>query len=227
MKKCGVPIHSIERRIIVIQGHAVMLDSDLARLYGVKTGNLNLAVKRNITRFPPDFMFQISLKDAQALILQSATSKSRGGVRKPLNVFTEQGVAMLSSVLNSERAIQVNIHIMRAFTRLKEFHISYENLKNEISSMRNQYDKHFSIVFDAINSLLDGPKKHFKIKGFGVVENQKRHKQLYVCAKNTSQGKRARRRVTARPSCLSTTKPNTLEPEPDIKTSVQPASRRV
>jgi ORF6N domain len=160
----------VEKLIHVIRNQTVMLDSDLARLYGVTTGNLNLAVKRNRERFPSDFMFTLTETEAKSLILQFATSNGRGGRRTPPNAFTEQGVAMLSSVLSSRRAIQVNIHIMRAFTRLKGFHASYDSLRKEIHSMRGQYDKQFAVVFDAINSLLDGPKKHFKVKGFGTAE---------------------------------------------------------
>ncbi len=165
MKAIATSAH-VEKLIHVIRNQTVMFDSDLARLYGVTTGNLNLAVKRNRERFPADFMFALTEVESKSLVLQFAISNGRGGRRTPPNVFTEQGVAMLSSVLNSRRAIQVNIQIMRAFTRLKGFHTSYENLRKEIRKMRGKYDKQFAVVFDAINSLLDGPKKHFKIKGF-------------------------------------------------------------
>jgi hypothetical protein len=120
----GMPAstETIERRILLVRGQRVMLDSDLADLYGVSTKRLNEQVRRNIRRFPADFMFQLSSDEAAALRSQSATLEAgRGKYRKYLPyVFTEQGVAMLSSVLNSERAVQVNIEIMRAFVRLKE-----------------------------------------------------------------------------------------------------------
>ena len=114
-------VEKVERRILFLRGCKVMLDADLAKLYGVPTKRLNEQVRRNLKRFPPDFMFQLTAKDADALRSQFATSKtSRGGRRYAPLAFTEQGVAMLSSVLNSERSIQVNIFIMRAFVRLRE-----------------------------------------------------------------------------------------------------------
>src|SRR5262245_22707032 len=115
----SIPSALIEQKIYLIRNHKVMLDADLAKLYGVTTGNLNLAVRRNPKRFPGDFMFELSPKETQSLLLQNARAKGRGGRRTPPYAFTEQGVAMLSSVLNSERAIEVNIAIMRAFVRLR------------------------------------------------------------------------------------------------------------
>src|SRR6266699_1740828 len=109
----AVPNELIEQKIYLIPGHKLMLDSDLAELYRVTTGNLNLAVRRNPKRFPEDFMFQLSREETQSLLLQNARAKGRGGRRTPPFAFTEQGVSMLSSVLNSERAIEVNIAIMR------------------------------------------------------------------------------------------------------------------
>src|SRR5450759_571093 len=114
-----VPVEHIERVILVLRGHTVILDKDLSALYGVTTGNLNKAVARNIERFPDDFMFQLSPDEMENLIFHSGTS-SWGGTRKPPRAFTEQGVAMLSSVLRSQRAVQVNIEIMRAFVRLRQ-----------------------------------------------------------------------------------------------------------
>lgn len=131
---------------------------------GVTTRNLNLAVKRNRDRFPTDFMFLLS--EPECLILQIAISNGRGRRRTPPYAFTEQGVAMLSSVLKSRRAIQVNIQIMRAFTRLKSFHLSCEGLRKEIQKMRGEYDRQFAVVFDAIGNLLDGPRKRFRVEGF-------------------------------------------------------------
>src|SRR4030066_965266 len=114
----------ISRRIHIIRGHRVMLDADLAKLYGVSTKRLNEAIRRNAARFPEDFMFQMNEEEAENLRSQFATSKSWGGRRDLPYVFTEQGVAMLSSVLNSEQAIQVNIAIMRAFVRMRQMLVS-------------------------------------------------------------------------------------------------------
>ena len=159
----------IEKQIYVIRNQAVMLDSDLSELYGVTTGVLNQAVKRNLKRFPDDFAFILNWDEVQNLKSQFVLS-SWGGRRKLPFVFTEQGVAMLSSILNSDRAIQVNIQIMRAFIRLRGFHISYRMLRKEIRTMKLKYDKNFAVVFDAIGNLLDGPKKKFKVKGFTQIK---------------------------------------------------------
>ncbi len=163
----------IERSIYVIRNHAVMLDSDLAELYGVSTGVLNQAVKRNLKRFPEDFSFILNRNEIRNLKSQFVIS-SWGGRRKLPSVFTEQGVAMLSSVLNSDRAIQVNIQIMRAFIRLKGFQLSYGALRKEIRSMRRKYDENFTVVFDAIGRLLDGPEKKFRVKGFSQIKKGSR-----------------------------------------------------
>src|SRR5437899_1038752 len=122
----------IARLVFFVRGEKVMLDADLARLYGVTTGNLNKAVKRNQARFPEDFMFQLTQKETGSLIFQSGRSKGRGGRRHRPYAFTEQGVAMLSSVLNSERAVQVNIAIMRAFVRLRELLLSNTDLARKL-----------------------------------------------------------------------------------------------
>jgi hypothetical protein len=124
-----VPVEVIERRIYLIRGQKVMLDQDLAELYGVTTGNLNLAVRRNQLRFPEDFMFQLSAEERASLILQSARAKGRGGRRTPPYAFTEQGVAMLSSVLKSQRAVLVNIVIMRAFVKLREMLATHRDIR--------------------------------------------------------------------------------------------------
>ena len=130
-----------------------MLDQDLAELYGVKTKALKQAVRRNIKRFPPDFMFELTKEENQILRSQNVTLK-RGQHSKHLPfAFTEQGVAMLSSVLNSERAIQVNILIMRAFTRLRQMLSTHEELKGKIEAMERKYDEQFRVVFDAIKQL--------------------------------------------------------------------------
>jgi hypothetical protein len=133
-----VPVEVIERKIFFIRGHKVMLDADLAELYGVTVKRLNEQVKRNLKRFPPDFMFQM-------------TKQGWGHHRKYLPyVFTEQGVAMLSSVLNSERAIEVNVHIMRAFVKLREMIASNKELARKLDALENKYDAQFKVVFDAI-----------------------------------------------------------------------------
>jgi len=148
----------VERRILLIRGQKVMLDSDLAELYGVPTKSLNLAVKRNGDRFPEDFAFQLSDQEAADLRFQFETTKrTRGGRRYRPYVFTEQGVAMLSGVLRSPRAVQVNIAIMRAFVRLREMLMSNADLARKLLTLENKYDAQFRIVFDAIRELMEGP----------------------------------------------------------------------
>jgi len=145
----------IASRIFLIRGEKVMIDKDLAELYGVKTSALNQAVKRNLKRFPKDFMFQIDKQEFKNWKSQIVISnKERMGLRKRPLVFTELGVAMLSSVLNSERAIQVNIQIMRAFTKLRELLSTHKELRHKIEAMEKNYDKKFRVVFDVIKQLL-------------------------------------------------------------------------
>lgn len=141
----------IEHRIYHLRGHKVMLDSDLALLYQVQTKQLNLAVKRNIKRFPADFMFQLSSEEHDRLRFQIETSKNgkRGGRRYPPYVFTEHGVTMLASVLNSDRAIQVNVAIVRAFVRLRELLESHHDLAEKLAQLERRYDNQFKAVFDA------------------------------------------------------------------------------
>jgi hypothetical protein len=150
--KSLVAVTLIERRIYLIRGIKVMLDTDLAQLYGVPTYRLNEAVKRNRKRFPSDFMFQLDKKEADSLTSQFAISKKgRGGRRTLPYAFTEQGVAMLSSVLNSERAIQVNIVIMRAFVSLRRLLESNEGLNRKFTAVIRKlaaHDKYFAVVFD-------------------------------------------------------------------------------
>jgi hypothetical protein len=150
----SLPDELIEQKIYLIRGHKVMLDTDLAALYKVTTGNLNLAVRRNPKRFPEDFMFQLSRKETESLILQNARSKGRGGRRTPPYAFTEQGVAMLASVLNSERAIEVNIAIMRAFVRLRAMIASQAGLARRLNELEKKYDEQFQEVFEAIRELM-------------------------------------------------------------------------
>jgi hypothetical protein len=158
-----VPTEVVERRIFVIRGQKVMLDSHLAELYEVPTYRLNEAVKRNRRRFPVDFMFQITRREAESLTSQTAMSKpGRGGRRTLPYVFTEQGVAMLSTVLNSERAINVNIAIIRAFVRLRELIATHKDLAERIASIEKKYDHQFRIVFEVLEQLMappDPPKR--------------------------------------------------------------------
>lgn len=153
---------SIASKIHFLRGKRVILDSDLAVLYGVKTKSLNLAVKRNGARFPEDFMFQLREEEAKPLRFQNETSNNgRGGSRYLPHVFTEQGIAMLSGVLNSPRAIQANIQIMRTFTKLRELLATNELIRQKIGELENKYEKHdkqFKVIFDAIRELLKTPK---------------------------------------------------------------------
>jgi hypothetical protein len=158
-----VPVERIEQRILLIRGHKVMLDSHLAELYQVATGNLNLAVRRNIERFPDDFMFQLTKGETENLRLQFATSSSGYGGRRYLPyVFTEQGVAMLSTVLKSGRAIAVNIAIMRTFVRLRQILASHKELAERLTAMEKTYDKQFKVVFDILKQLMEPPPERPK-----------------------------------------------------------------
>jgi hypothetical protein len=149
-KAISVPIERIEKSILLIRGQKVMLDKDLAELYGVETRVLKQAVKRNVKRFPIDFMFELTKEEHQSLRSQIVILK-RGQHSKYLPMaFTEQGVAMLSSVLNSERAIEVNILIMRAFVKLREMVASHEDLMRKVEEMEKKYDHQFQVVFEAI-----------------------------------------------------------------------------
>jgi ORF6N domain len=136
---------TIERRIIVMRGRKVMLDSDLASLYGVTTGNLNLAVRRNPSRFPEDFMFRLTRQEVENLILRNAIS-SWGGRRHEPYVFTEHGVAMLSSVLRSERAVQMSILIVRAFVRLRELLANQKDLAHRVERLEEIQDRQNSVI---------------------------------------------------------------------------------
>jgi hypothetical protein len=146
--------------ILVIRGQKVMLDADLAALYAVETKVLNQSVRRNIDRFPVDFMFQLTQAEMECLRSQTVTLKTgRGGRRTPPYAFTEQGVAMLSSVLKSSRAIQVNIEIMRAFVRLRQMVTSNADLARKLNALERKYDGQFKIVFAAIRELTEPTAK--------------------------------------------------------------------
>jgi len=163
-----VPAERIERAIVVLRGHRVMLDADLASLYEVETRALVQAVKRNIERFPDDFMFQLTADEFARLKSQSviSTPSGRGGRRTAPFAFTEQGVAMLSSVLRSPRAVQVNIEIMRAFVRLRRLLQQNANLARKLAALEKKYDSQFKVVFDAIRDLMMPPAKSKRRIGF-------------------------------------------------------------
>jgi len=163
-----VPVERIERAILLIRGKKVMLDADLASLYGVETRVLVQAVKRNLERFPADFMFQLSKEEVDFLRSQIVTLKrGRGQHSKYLPyAFTEQGVAMLSSVLRSPRAIQVNIEIMRAFVRLRQMLASHAELARKLDALEQKYDAQFKAVFDAIRQLMAPPEPKRRPMGF-------------------------------------------------------------
>ena len=173
VKRSLMPAEVVERRILLIRGHKVMLDVHLAELYGVSTKRLNEQVRRNLRRFPKDFMFRLSLKEAASLRSQIATSNGgRGGRRYAPHVFTEQGVAMLSSVLNSERAIQVNIAIMRAFLKLREVLATHSELARKLEMLERKCEGHFRLVFDAIRRLMNPPARRRRIPiGFAPPNN--------------------------------------------------------
>jgi phage regulator Rha-like protein len=167
-----IPVERIERSILLIRGHKVILDADLAALYGVETKQLIRAVKRNLSRFPQDFMFQLNEEEFENLRFHFGTSSQWGGRRYAPYAFSEQGVAMLSSVLRSKRAIQVNIEIMRAFVRLRRILASHSELSRKLEALEKKYDAQFRIVFDAIRQLMapsepEPPKKRI---GFLVEE---------------------------------------------------------
>ncbi len=144
-----------------------MLDKDLANLYQVETRTLNQAVKRNLDRFPKDFMFQLTKEEFENWMSQIVISnKEKMGIRKRPCAFTEHGILMLSSVLNSKQAIHVNIQIMRTFTKLRELLATHEDLKRKIKTMEKKYDYQFKAVFEAIKELLSTPEKPKKPIGF-------------------------------------------------------------
>jgi hypothetical protein len=150
---------SLAQLVHLVRGEKVLLDADLAMLYGVETGALNRAVKRNLDRFPADFMFQLSAPEWENLRCQIGISSAHGGRRGTPYAFTEQGVAMLSSVLHSQRAVQVNIAIMRTFVQLRRLMDSNRDLARRIDALESRYDEQFSAVFDAIKQLITDDKQ--------------------------------------------------------------------
>lgn len=171
-----IPPEIIETKILLIRGMKVILDKDLAKLYDVATSRLNEQVKRNRDRFPADFMFQLDKKEFDSLISHFAISKSyKGGTRKLPNAFTEQGVAMLSSVLKSKRAVQVNIQIMRAFVKLREIISTQKELARKLRELElkiETHDENITAIFEAINQLLAPEEKPKRKIGFEVKEKK-------------------------------------------------------
>ena len=157
---------TIQRKIFTLRGKRVMLARDLAVLYGVETRVINQAVRRNKTRFPDDFMFQLTKEDIKILRSQIVILKENQHFKYMPYAFTEHGILMLSSVLNSERAVQANIQIMRAFTKMREMLLNYRDLKEKIEKMEQKYDYQFKAVFEAIQQLLEPPDKPQSKIGF-------------------------------------------------------------
>lgn len=164
LRRTAALVAGIERKIHLLRGNRVMLDSDLAELYGVETGALNRAVRRNAARFPTDFMFRLAQEEAESLRCQSGISNGKRGGRRYLPyAFTQEGVAMLSSVLHSPRAVSVNVSIMRAFVRMRALMAEHQELQRRIDELEDRYDAQFREVFDAIRKvvrpLLKTPKR--------------------------------------------------------------------
>jgi hypothetical protein len=168
--KSLVPVELIENKIYLIRGHKVMLDRDLAQLYSVETRALNQAVRRNIERFPADFMLTLTRDEIRDISQFVICSKIKHA--KNVYGFTEQGVAMLAGVLNSSRAIQVNIAIMRAFVRLRRMLATNADLARKLEALEQKYDGQFRVVFDAIRALMQEPEKPRRPIGFTAKENQ-------------------------------------------------------
>jgi hypothetical protein len=167
--KHSLPVERIESRIYLIRGEKVILDEDLARLYEVETRVLVQAVKRNMERFPDDFMFQLSSLEFETLRSQIVIS-SWGGRRTPPFAFTEQGVAMLSGVLRGKRAVFVNIEIMRVFVRLRRMLADNAELSRRLAALERKYDGQFKVVFDAIRALMKSKEKPKRKIGFSAVK---------------------------------------------------------
>ncbi len=169
MRTILIPEEKIENKIFLMRGKRVMLDKDLAELYGVKTKVLNQAIKRNMERFPEDFMFQLTKEEANSLRSQFVTLKRGEHLKYLPYAFTEQGVAMLSSVLNSKRAIQVNIQIMRIFTKLREVIANNKEIMQKLNQLESKIEKHDSeiqSIFEAIRQLISIPEKQKRKVGF-------------------------------------------------------------
>jgi hypothetical protein len=168
MDKAQLPVlhDRIEQAILLIRGEKVLLDADLAKLYGVSTKALVQALNRNRERFPADFVFQLTVDEHRVLRSQTVTSKGRGGRRYPPHAFTEHGVAMLSSVLKSRRAVAVNIEIVRTFVRLRRLLATHADLSRKLEELEKRYDSHFKVVFEAIRQLMKPPEEPKRRIGF-------------------------------------------------------------
>jgi len=176
VKRELIPLERIESKIILLRGQKVMLDRDLADLYGVPTKALKQAVKRNEARFPEDFMFVLNRQELANWRSQFVTSNAdKMGLRRSPMAFTEQGVAMLSSVLNSEQAVQVNIAIIRAFVRLRQILASHADLARKLEELEKKYDAQFRVVFDALRQLVNPPEPKKKEIGFHAREGRGRY----------------------------------------------------
>ena len=158
-----MPEERIEQIIFIIRNQKVILDSDLAALYGVDTRTLNQAVKRNINRFPPEFMFQLSLKEAQNLISQFVIS-SHGGYRKLPYAFTEHGALMAATVLNSPRAVAMSLAIIKTFVKLRQILSINKDLSRRLDELESKYDEQFQIVFESIRRLMTEPEEPKKAR---------------------------------------------------------------
>ena len=173
-KGISIPDEVIISKIYVVRGQKVMIDRDLAEMYGVTTGNLNRSVKRNMKRFPEDFIFQLTNDEFKNLIFQNGTS-SWGGTRKMPYVFTEQGVAMLSSILNSDTAIEVNIRIIRIFTRLRELVLTHKDILLKLEQIEQKITGHeddIQMIFSAMKQLVQEPNPPRKRIGFKVKDEE-------------------------------------------------------
>ena len=167
MESSIVPVERIEHSILAIRGKRVMLDSDLAEIYGVETKNLVRAVKRNSERFPEDFMFQLTREEFESLRFHLGTSNvGRGGRRYLPYVFTEHGAVMLASVLNSPIAIDASVQVVRAFVKLRQLLATHADLARKINALEKKYDSQFAVVFKAIRELMD-PLEKGKKKAIG------------------------------------------------------------
>ncbi len=172
-----IPMERIERAILLIRGEKVMLDSSLAEIYGVETKVLNRAVQRNQARFPSDFMFQLTAEEAKSLRCQIGTSNAgRGGRRYLPYAFTEHGALMLANVLNSERAAQTSVQVVRAFVRLRQMLASNAELARKLAALENKYDTQFKVVFHAIRQLMSPPARPKREIGFHVKYDDDRPK---------------------------------------------------
>ena len=176
--KAIIPVEAIVNKIIVLRGEKVLLDRDLAELYEVPTKVLNQAVKRNERRFPADFMFRLTKQEKKELVTNCDRFRTLKHSSALPRAFTEQGVAMLSSVLNSDRAVDVNITIMRAFVKLREMLASHKDLIRKIAELEKKYGEQFAIVFEVIQQLLEEDEKPKKKIGY-IKERQAKYGKIH------------------------------------------------